>query len=104
MNSQFCDLCHAEIKADQPAITPIGGKTHCERCWRDKQSPSNYGELGMKELLIKSILPTYEEIDLDSFSFTVDNHLDRYGSPTRAQTTDLRFRLKNGKFVDIHIE
>lgn len=104
--SQFCDLCHAEIKADQPAITPIGGKTHCERCWRrvNSTSPSEYGKLGMKELLIKSILPTYEEIDLESFSFTVDNHLDYGGVPTRAQTVDMRFRLKSGKFVDIHIE
>lgn len=69
-----------------------------------EESPSKYGELGMKELLIKSILPRYEEIDLDSFSFTVDNHLDDGGARRRAQTIDLRFTLKNGKFVDIHIE
>lgn len=67
-------------------------------------SPSEYGKLGMKELLIKSIIPTYEEIDIDSFSFTVDNHLDCGGVPKRAQTIDMRFRLKSGKFVDMHIE
>ena len=68
------------------------------------ESPSEYGKLGMRELLIKSILPTYEEIDVDSFSFDVDNHLDYGGARTRAQTIDIRCRLKNGKFVEIHIE
>ena len=57
-----------------------------------------------RESIIKSLLPTYEEIDIDSFELTVDNHLDRYGSPTRIRTIDMKFRIKNGQFVEIHIE
>jgi hypothetical protein len=67
-------------------------------------SPSEYGKLGMRELLIKSILPTYEEIDVDSFEFTLDNHLDYGGTRSQGQTIDMTFKLKNGKFVTLHIE
>ena len=73
-----------------------------------EDSPSEYGKLGMKELLIKSLLPTFEEIVIDSFQFEIDNHLEVTGyfdkkgiEQTMPTSYTLAFRTKNGHVYHI---
>jgi len=117
-----CQICNKNIPISVPVFKPNGGKIHCPECWQKrnrflkeiehppyKESPSEYGKLGMKELLIKSLLPTYEEIEIESFSFTVDNHLELnylYDEPGVHQTMptsyDMTFKTKHGHTYHIH--
>lgn len=54
--------------------------------------------------MIDMLLPKVEEVDVNSLEFTINNHLDCHGARTRAQTTDIKFRLKTGQYVEIHKE
>lgn len=102
---EFCDICHKELHSHQWRITPIGGLTYCQECWILKQTyHPTVMDYNTKKMMLDELLPKIDDIEIDSFSYTIDNHLDQFGTRTRAQTIDIQYRLKDGRFVSVHIE
>jgi len=101
----FCDICHKELQRHKWRITPNGGLTYCQECWIRKQtiSPIVMDSVARK-IMIDKLLPKIDDIEMDSFSYTIDNHLDQFATRTRAQTIDIQCRLKDGRSVSVHIE